>query len=79
MASRRRTTGLILAVLVAATCLGPPASAAHRSAWIGDGTAAWGAAGEAVRPTWFERTWAWMVAVFGEENGSIVPCGPTGP
>jgi hypothetical protein len=76
MASRRRTIGFILAVLVAATCLGPPASAASRSRWTGDAIAVRGGAGEAVRPAWYERTWAWMVAVFGEENGSIVPCSP---
>lgn len=73
MASRRRWTGFILAVAIAATLLAPPASAARRSARIGDGTAARAAAGEAVRPTWFERTWAWMIAIIGEENGSIVP------
>jgi len=72
MASRRRWTGFILAVAITATFLAPPASAARRSTRIGDATAAW----EAVQPTWFERTWAWMVAVIGEENGSIVPCSP---
>ena len=76
MVSRRRTTGFILAVLVAATCLGPPASAARRATWADGGTAVSGGAGETVRHTWYERTWAFVVAIFGEENGSIVPCSP---
>jgi ABC-type glycerol-3-phosphate transport system substrate-binding protein len=79
MVSKRRLRGLALAALVAAATLASPALAARQESASDPPAAVWGAGGESLDRGWIDRAWSWLVAVFGEENGALVPVVPVVP
>lgn len=78
MDSKRRLTALALALLVATLLLASPAFAGRWAAPPGTRTLTGGIESPALDRTWLERSWSWILALFGEENGGIVPCLPGG-